>query len=477
MNYTKIVATLGPASESYEMIKAILEAGCRVIRLNFSHGSHEEQQKRHDNVRKASEELGFPVTVLMDLQGPKIRLGRLEDPSYTLKKDEKLIITTEVCVGNRRRISIDYPNLHEEILIGQRILINDGLVSLVVESIEGRDIHCRMLEEGTLLPRKGVNLPQVPLKHLSSFTKKDEADLAFAFANNLDYVALSFVRSGDDVRALKAHMKAVYGRTIPIISKIEKPEAVENLADIIGESSVIMIARGDLGVEVPAEEVPLIQKSIIRSCIDAGIPVITATQMLESMMHNPRPTRAETNDVANAVLDGTSAVMLSGETAAGEYPLQAVTTMARIASLAERSSAFRRQVFNQISTLDPHRNQSKTEAVGLATRELALSIGASYIACFTQSGSTARLIAKFRPSVPIIAFSPLKEVVQYLALSWGVTPILIEPQDSVDHLLAYAPWYLKEHKLVERGQSVVITAGVPVGSSGKTNMIKVVEIE
>lgn len=315
----------------------------------------------------------------MDLQGPKIRLGQLEEPSYTLKRGEELIITTESCVGNRRRISIDYPNLHEEILIGQRILINDGLVSLVVEHIDGHDIHCRMLEDGTLLPRKGVNLPQVPLKHLSSFTKKDETDLAFAFANNLDYVALSFVRSGDDVRALKAHMEAVYGRTLPIISKIEKPEAVENLVDIISESSAIMIARGDLGVEVPAEEVPLIQKSIIRSCIDAGVPVITATQMLESMMHNPRPTRAETNDVANAVLDGTSAVMLSGETAAGEYPLQAVTTMARIARLAGRSSAFRRQVFNQISTLDPQRKQSTTEAVGLATRELALSIGADHL--------------------------------------------------------------------------------------------------
>lgn len=477
MNYTKIVATLGPASESYEIIKSILEAGCRVVRLNFSHGLHEEQQKRHDYVRRASEELGFPVTILMDLQGPKIRLGQLEEKSYTLKKGEKLVITTAPCLGNRSRISIDYPNLHEEIMVGQRILINDGLVSLLVDHINGHDIHCRMLEEGTLFPRKGVNLPQVPLKHLSSFTKKDETDLAFAFANNLDYVALSFVRSGDDVRALKAHMLKNYGRVIPIISKIEKPEAVENLADIIGESSAIMIARGDLGVEVPAEEVPLIQKSIIRSCIDRGVPVITATQMLESMMHNPRPTRAETNDVANAVLDGTSAVMLSGETAAGEYPLQAVATMARIASLVERSPAFSRQVFNQISTRDLLRKPTKTEAVGLATRELALSIGASYIACFTQSGSTARLISKFRPSMPIIAFSPLKEVVQYLALSWGVTPILIEPQESVDQLLSYAPQYLLQHGLVEKGQTVVITAGVPVGSSGKTNMIKVVEIE
>lgn len=477
MNYTKIVATLGPASSTYPMIKAILEAGCRVIRLNFSHGSHEEQQMRHDLVRQASRELDIPVAILMDLQGPKIRLGQLKEPSYTLEKGETLVVTTIPCLGTRNRVSIDYPYLHEEILPGSRILINDGLVSLVVERVEGQDIHCRMLEEGTLLARKGVNLPSVPLRYLSSFTKKDEADLAFAFSNHIDYVALSFVRSAEDVKALKAYMLATFGSTIPIISKIEKPEAVVNLSSIMAESSAIMIARGDLGVEVPAEEVPLIQKAIIRSCIDAGLPVITATQMLESMMHNPRPTRAETNDVANAVLDGTSAVMLSGETAAGEYPLQAVTTMARIASLAERSTAFRRQVFNQISTLDPGRKQTKTEAVGMATRELALSIQASYIACFTQSGSTARLIAKFRPSVPIIAFSPLESVVRYLALSWGVTPILIDPQESVDQLLAYAPQYLQEHGLVKEGETVVITAGVPVGSSGKTNMIKVVEIE
>ena len=477
MTYTKIVATLGPASQTYPMVKAILEAGCRVIRLNFSHGSHEEQQKRFDYVRQASKELGFPVTVFMDLQGPKIRLGQLQEEMYVLQKGEKITLTTEPCVGTKERISIDYPFLHEEIKVGQRILINDGLVSLIVESIEGKDIHCSLLEEGVILPRKGVNLPEVPLRQLSSFTEKDKRDLAFAFKNNLDYVALSFVRSGKDVKALKEHMMASYGRTIPIISKIEKPEAVSNLQEIMDESSVIMIARGDLGVEAPAEEVPLIQKAIIRSCIDRGLPVITATQMLESMMHNPKPTRAETNDVANAVLDGTSAVMLSGETAAGEYPLQAVTTMSRIASLAERSDVFQKQVFNQISMLDPDRKITTTEAVGLATRELSLSVGATFIACFTQTGSTARLIAKFRPSVPIIAFSPLPEVVTYLALSWGVTPILIDQLASVDELLAYAPEYLIKHGMVKQGDTVVITAGVPVGSSGKTNMIKVVEIE
>ncbi len=478
--YTKIVATIGPASESMEVIMSIIKGGARVIRLNFSHGTAAEQQVRHDRARAASEKLGIPIAIFMDLQGPKIRVGQLAEPSLSFEKGESLIISTKPCLGTRERISIDYPYLHQEILPGSQILINDGLVSLIVERIEENDIHCTFVEDGIIYPRKGVNLPKVPLMHLSSFTEKDEEDLSFAFENNLDYVALSFVRSADDVKALKTFMQKKFGRTIPIIAKIEKPEAVSALESIIKESSVIMIARGDLGVEVPAEEVPLIQKSIIRSCIANGVPVITATQMLESMMHNPRPTRAETNDVANAVLDGTSALMLSGETAAGEFPLQAVLTMSRIALLTERSSDFQRLVFNQLYSMEStqaRKNSTRTEAVGLATRELALSVQASFIACFTQSGSTARLIAKFRPSVPLLAFSPVLAVVQRLALSWGITPILIEEQSSVDSLLAYAPNFLEKEGYVKKGDSVVITAGVPVGSSGQTNMIKVFEFE
>ena len=478
--YTKIVATVGPASNTYEIIKALIEEGARVIRLNFSHGSAEEQQFRYDMARKASVELGIPIAIVQDLQGPKIRVGTLEEPSFEIKKGERLTITTEQCTGTKDRISIDYPYLHEEVQKGSQILINDGLISLTVEEIEGKDIICTIAEDGILFPRKGVNLPGIPLHHLSSFTEKDEKDLAFAFANNLDYVALSFVRRGEDVASLRAYMLKTFGREIPIISKIEKPEAVANIDAIIKQSSAIMIARGDLGVEVLPEEVPLIQKSLIRKCLTAGVPVITATQMLESMMHNPRPTRAETNDVANAVLDGTSAVMLSGETAAGEYPLQAVRTMKRIASLSERSVEFKRLVLNQINDLEQgtqRKKQTRTEAVGLATRELALAIHASYIACFTHSGSTARLIAKFRPSVPIIAFSPKLETVQRLALAWGVNPILIQDLNSVDELLDYAPHYLQEKGFVQPGDTVVVTAGVPVGSSGKTNMIKVVEME
>ncbi|MGB4408344.1 MAG: pyruvate kinase [Sphaerochaeta sp.] len=478
--YTKIVATIGPASESMEVITSIIKGGARVLRLNFSHGDVAEQQVRYDRARSVSEKLGIPIAIFMDLQGPKIRVGQLAEPILSFEKGESLIISTKPCLGTKERISIDYPYLHQEIHVGSQILINDGLVSLVVEKIEDTDIHCTFVEDGVILPRKGVNLPKVPLMHLNSFTEKDEKDLSFAFENNLDYVALSFVRSAEDIKALKTLMQKKFGRTIPIIAKIEKPEAVTALEPIIEQSSVIMIARGDLGVEVPAEEVPLIQKSIIRTCIAYGVPVITATQMLESMMHNARPTRAETNDVANAVLDGTSAVMLSGETAAGEYPLQAVLTMSRIVHLTERSNDFQRLVFNQLYVRDssiPRKKQTRTEAVGFATRELALSVQASFIACFTQSGSTARLISKFRPSVPILAFSPDKTVVQRLALSWGVTPILIDEQETVDSLLAYAPYYLEENRYVKKGDSVVITAGVPVGSAGKTNMIKVFEFE
>ena len=479
-SYTKIVATIGPASESYEMIRAIIEGGARVIRLNFSHGSAEEQQVRVDRARKASQELGIPVAIFQDLQGPKIRIGNLSEPFFTLAAGDSMTLTTESCIGSRDRVSIDYPYLHQEITTGSRILIDDGLIALTVEGIDGNDIRCTTVEGGILKPRKGVNLPGVPLKALSSFTEKDERDLDFAFANHLDYVALSFVRSAEDTAALRALMLKKYGKEIPIISKIEKPEAVEDLDRIISHSSVIMVARGDLGVEMYPEEVPLVQKKIIRACHTAGIPVITATQMLESMMAHPRPTRAETNDVANAVLDGTSAVMLSGETAAGKFPLQAVKIMQRIIQHTEQSAEFKRLVLDQGLNREHVQLSSKrtiTDAVGLATRELAAAIGARKIACFTHSGSTARKIAKFRPQTPIIAFSPLEATVTRLALSWGITPIKIDDLQSVDELLEYAPRYLQEHHLAQGGDGVVITAGVPVGKAGMTNMIKVVQLD
>jgi pyruvate kinase len=475
----KIVATIGPSSRSYEMIRDIIKSGARVIRLNFSHGDHEEHQRTVDWVRQVSDELDIPIAVFQDLQGPKIRVGQLDVESFEVKKGETLKITTEPCVGNRDQISIDYPYLHDEVEIGARILIDDGLIALKVVEVKAKVITTEVIDGGLVKPRKGVNLPETVLKHLSSYTKKDEQDLDFAFKNELDFVALSFVRSSQDVIALRKFMYKTYGRDIPIISKIEKPEAVSDITNIIAESNVIMIARGDLGVETSAEEVPVIQKRLIRECNIAGVPVITATQMLESMITNPRPTRAEAGDVANAILDGTSAVMLSGETAAGDYPLRAVEIMNRIITHTEASLTYQRLVLDQRlnqEDIEINRKKSTTEAVGVATRELAMEIKAAYITCFTHSGSSARLISKYRPAVPIIAYSPFKQIAQRLALSWGVTPIIIPQLSSLDELLEIAPKYLQNLGLIQPGDKIVITAGVPVGSPGKTNMIKVVEI-
>lgn len=476
---SKIVATIGPASRSYEMIRDIIKAGASVIRLNFSHGDHEEHQRTVDWVRQVSDELDIPIAIFQDLQGPKIRIGKMEVDSFEVNEGETLTITTESCLGKRDLISIDYPYLHEEVEQDDKILIDDGLIALKVLSVEGKIIKTEVVDGGIVKPRKGVNLPHAALKHLSSYTKKDEQDLDFAFKNDLDFVALSFVRSAKDVIALKKFMYKNYGREIPIISKIEKPEAVSDIANIIAETSAIMIARGDLGVETSPEEVPVIQKMLIRECNLAGVPVITATQMLESMITNPRPTRAEAGDVANAILDGTSAVMLSGETAAGDYPLRAVKIMKRIIAFTEASLTYHRLVLDQrlnLEDIEINRKKSTTEAVGVATRELAMQIKASYIACFTHSGGSARLISKFRPAVPIIAYSPIKQTVQRLALSWGVTPILIPKLDSLDELFEIAPKYLQTLGYIKPGDKIVITAGVPVGSPGRTNMIKVVEI-
>ncbi len=475
----KIVATIGPASRSYEMIRDIIMAGARVIRLNFSHGDAAEHQRTVDWARQASEELDTPLAIFQDLQGPKIRIGQLEEESIEVATGETLKITTEPCTGTREMISIDYPYLHEEVSPGDRILIDDGLIALKVTAVEGKTISTEVVDGGTIKPRKGVNLPNIALKHLSSYTKKDEADLRFAFDNELDFVALSFVRSARDVIELKKFMYRTYGREIPIISKIEKPEAVRDIDGIIAETSVIMVARGDLGVETSPEEVPIIQKTIISKCNSAGIPVITATQMLESMIQNPRPTRAEAGDVANAILDGTSAVMLSGETAAGEFPLRAVQIMKRIISHTESSVSYHRLVIDQRlnrEEVEINRKKSTTEAVGVATRELAMEIKAAFIVCFTHSGGSARLISKFRPGVPIVAFTPIRQTSQQLALSWGVTPIQIPNLGSLDELLEIAPNYLLTLGFVKKGDTIVITARVPVGSPGRTNMIKVVEL-
>jgi pyruvate kinase len=477
--FTKIVSTIGPASRNYETILSLINEGVNVFRLNFSHGNTEDHKLSVDLVRRASRELDKTVAIFQDLQGPKIRVGNLKDEYIELAAGDKIIISGGDFEGTKGHISIDYNNLHNEVCKDGRILIDDGLIELRVDEVDGKNIHTVVVTGGKLKPRKGVNLPHVKLQNISSFTEKDMEDLKFAFENYLDYIALSFVRSANDVIALRNYMSKEFGRTIPVISKIEKPEAVDDIDNIIEVSDAIMVARGDLGVETSSEEVPIIQKRIIRKCNLAGKPVITATQMLESMINNPRPTRAESADVANAILDGSSAIMLSGETAVGKYPVESVQMMTKIALFTESTVMFKKLVLEKVINIDLLRENAlhnTPQAVGLATVELADTLGAKYIVCFTHSGGTARLISKFRPDMKIIGFSPVASTVRRLALAWGVIPLHISEVETVDELLDGAAEALKYKGMVKDGDFIVITAGVPVGKTGKTNMIKVVRI-
>ncbi len=480
--FTKIVSTIGPASSEEKVIRELIKEGTDVFRLNFSHGNFEDHQKSYDNIRNSAYEVNKPVAIFQDLQGPKIRINSLENKTLELITGEEFIITTEDMIGgvidNKKIASIDYKNLHKEIFSGARILIDDGLIELKVKKVDGKKIYTDVINGGILKERKGVNLPHVKLK-ISSITDKDKNDLEFAFQNELDYIALSFVRNSNDVKELKELMYKKYFKTIPIIAKIEKPEAVLDIDNIIDVADAIMVARGDLGVETSPQEVPVLQKKIIRQCNLAGKPVITATQMLESMINNPRPTRAEATDVANAILDGTDALMLSGETAMGKYPVEAVRMMKEIAKYVEESAIFKsvelKRNLTEDELLEITRSDTE-EATTFATIEVAEKICAKYITCFTNSGNTAKKIAKYRPLIPNIAFTPLQQTARKLSLVWGVTPIEIGVVHTVDELLEGATEILKFKNLVKEGDFIVITAGVPVGVSGSTNMIKVVKI-
>ncbi len=487
--FTKIVATVGPSSRDYETIYNLMQTGTDVFRLNFSHGIHADHKLSVDLIRKACRKTKKHAAIFQDLQGPKIRVGQIENDKIELIEGKEFIITTKPMIGKENRVSIDYPSLHMEAKPGNRILLDDGLLELEVKKIQGQEIITAVINGGILKPRKGVNLPHIDLKNLSAITEKDRKDLSFAFEHNLDYVALSFVRNPGDIRELRELMQKEYKATLPIIAKIEKPEAMVHLEEIIQEADAVMVARGDLGVETSAEDVPVMQKQIIRLCNRLGKPVITATQMLESMIQNPRPTRAEANDVANAILDGTDAVMLSGETAAGKYPVETVDTMRKICLKMESSVSFQRAIFKNhinkqemIQGLDlgdalASKTKDPAEAVGFAAINLAHQMDSRYIVCFTHSGGTANMISRFRPDMPIVAFSPLLTTVRKLSLVWGVISLEISEVSSVDDLLEGAAYALQYENMVEEGDSIVITAGVPVGKPGKTNMIKVVTIE
>jgi pyruvate kinase len=476
MRRAKIIATLGPASSDSETLERLLAAGVDVARLNFSHGAHEDHARTLDRIRAASRRLDKPVAVLQDLQGPKIRTGPLKagKAGVRLTPGAELTITTEPeAPGDERLVSTSYPHLAEDVRAGDRLLIDDGLLELRVLAADGVRVRAEVVEGGVLGEHKGINLPGVNVR-AEAMSSKDRQDVAFGVANGVDYVALSFVRTAEDVRLCRAEMERL-GRVIPIIAKIEKPEAVTNLDAILEVADGLMVARGDLGVEIPPERVPVIQKEICKKAEARGKPVIVATQMLNSMIDHPRPTRAEATDVANAVWDGADAVMLSGETASGRFPLQAVQMMDRMVREAEAGVAPRETPVAALS--HPGSPAVMPEVIAAAACEAARVAGAVGIACFTRTGDTARLLAQLRPGVPVIAFSPDQSIRRRLSLHWGVVPKVMEPVQNTDLMAVLVSRRLLEASLVQPGDRVVLVFGTPLGIPGKTNSIRLHEIE
>ncbi|WP_134704679.1 pyruvate kinase [Ammoniphilus sp. YIM 78166] len=466
MRRTKIVCTIGPASEQPETLEKLIVAGMNVARLNFSHGSHEEHEVRIDRIREVAKKLGRNVAIMLDTKGPEIRTGVLRDGQITLKTGDSFTLTTEQIEGTQEKVSVTYDQLPRDLYIGARVLVDDGLIELLVEEINGADVRCRVLDGGVLKNRKGVNLPKIAV-NLPSITEKDISDINFGIRKKVDFIAASFVRKAADVLQIR-QMLEEQGASIAIIAKIENEEGVLNADEILGVADGLMVARGDLGVEIPAEEVPLVQKKLISSCNLAGKPVITATQMLDSMQGNPRPTRAEASDVANAIFDGTDAIMLSGETAAGKYPVESVETMDRIARRAESSSMYKERL---------HPPQSGkvtiTDAMGQAVSATAASLDAAAILTPTESGYTAHVVSKHRPACPIVAVTPHEHIVNRLSLVWGVVPIQFESADNTDEMMEQAIQSAIQAKIIKQGDLIVITAGVPVREPGTTNMMKV----
>ncbi|WP_433943866.1 pyruvate kinase [Paenibacillus sp. SN-8-1] len=472
MRKTKIVCTIGPSSESLENTKKLILAGMNVARLNFSHGDFEEHGNRIKTIRKASEELGKSVAILLDTKGPEIRTGKLAVEPIELVQDEFITLTTEEILGDKDRISVTYSELPNDVEVGSTILIDDGLIGLTVVDIQGTEIKCRIVNGGTIKSKKGVNVPGVHIS-LPGITEKDANDIIFGIEQGIDFIAASFVRKASDVLEIRELLEKHNATYIQIISKIENQQGVDNLDEILEVSDGLMVARGDLGVEIPAEDVPLAQKTMIEKCNRVGKPVITATQMLDSMQRNPRPTRAEASDVANAIFDGTDAIMLSGETAAGKYPVESVLTMSRIAEKAESALKYR-EIFEKQS----HAQQTTvTEAISQAVANSALDLNAKAIITSTETGYTARMVSKYRPQSPIIAVTTVDQTMRRLALAWGVTPVKGKQAASTDELFDCAMKGGVESGLVKEGDLVVITAGVPLGRSGSTNLVKISQIQ
>ncbi len=462
---TKIVATIGPATSSPEALRAIIEAGASTLRLNFSHGSHEDHQRNIQLIRQISFELNKPVGILQDLQGPKIRLGKFADGPITLQNGDPYILTSRLQPGTQEISCVTYENLVAEVPEGATILLDDGKVEMKVERVDRANdqLHCRVVVGGVLSNNKGVNFPGVYLS-IKALTDKDREDLVFGLAQGVDWIALSFVRNPDDIREIKG-LIADAGKHVPVVAKIEKHEAIEQMDEILPLCDGVMVARGDLGVELPAEDVPILQKRLIAKANELGIPIITATQMLDSMVSNPRATRAEISDVANAILDGTDAVMLSNETAVGKFAVEAVSTMATIALRIEREQEY--------VNLHPTPSESIPNAISKAVGLIAGQLKATAIMTLTQSGATARNVSKFRPATPILAVTPHIDVARQLQLVWGVKPLLVVDMPSTSQTFKAAMTMAQERHLLSDGDLVVMTAGTLPGVSGSTDLIKV----
>ncbi len=464
---TKIVATLGPATDSSKAIKDLITAGVDVFRLNMSHGTRADQKQRIEKIREVSAGFMRQVAILMDIQGPKIRIGKVRSGGILLKEGSSLTITTEDIIGQEGLVSTTYSGLAEDLSPGDRVLIDDGLLELKVNDIEGQRVNCTVIYGGLLTDNKGINLPGVDVS-APSFTAKDKADVDFGVSEDVDFFALSFVRTVKDIKQLRDHLES-RGSRIPILSKIETDTAIKNLDEVLAHSDGLMIARGDLGVELSAEDVPILQKQIIEMARKAGKPVITATQMLDSMMNSPRPTRAEASDVANAVFDGTDAVMLSGETASGKYPVKAVEVMGRIIDKAEGVVVKKEEYIRR----NMEKHSSVTEAVAFAAIAAAGEVNAKAIVVFTLSGSTAYLISRLRPKAAIICFTPNAGTGRKLALHWGLSSFFLRFGDEGEDLVSHGESRLLELGLVRRGDHIVTVSGSSTGISGATNMMKI----
>lgn len=465
---TKIICTLGPASESEEVIRELILAGMNVARLNFSHGTHEEQRGKLERVKKVREELGLPVALLLDTKGPEIRTGEFEKGKVELKKGQTFVLTTEDVLGNEGKVSITYKNLVKDVQEGDSILIDDGLIGLKVVKVTEKEIICSVENGGTVSNKKGINVPGVELK-MPFISKKDKDDILFAVKEGFDYIAASFTRTADDILEIRRILEENNCNFIKIIAKVENDQGIKNVDEILRVADGVMIARGDMGVEIPLEEVPSIQKKLIRKAFETGKPIITATQMLDSMMKNPRPTRAETSDVANAIYQGTSAIMLSGETASGQYPVEALKTMVKIALRTEADIDYDER-FKRRSIED---RTDITNAVSHATCTTAVDLHASAIITVTKSGRTVGMVAKHHPGCMIIGCCMDDYVCRQLNLYWGVQPLLLPKEEDADALFNSAVAAAEEAGLVSRGDLTVLTAGVPLGVTGTTNLIKV----